>query len=36
LEVLFPVFVILATLQAHFIYNSDPADSASLVRDREL
>jgi len=35
-ETLLPLFVILAILQAHFIYNNDPADSAELARFREL
>ncbi len=35
-ELLLPLFVILAVLQAHFIYNSDPADSTDLARFRDL
>ena len=35
-ETLLPLFIILAILQAHFIYNSDPADSADLARFRDL
>ncbi len=31
-ELLLPLFIVLATLQAHFIYNNDPADSAPLAR----
>ena len=35
-ELLLPVFVILAILQAHFIYNNDPSDSTPLARHKEL
>jgi Na+/melibiose symporter-like transporter len=35
-ELLLPLFIILATLQAHFIYNNDPSDSASLTKYRDL
>jgi hypothetical protein len=35
-ELLLPLFVILATLQAHFIYNNDPADSEALADWRKL
>ena len=36
LELLLPLFVMLAILQAHFIYNNQPSDSASLARHRNL
>lgn len=35
-ELLLPLFIILAILQAHFIYNNDPSTSVSLERYREL
>jgi len=35
-ELLLPVFVILAVLQAHFIYNNDPSDGAECARHRDL
>ena len=35
-ELLLPIFVILAILQAHFIYNNDPSDSISLSRHKDL
>jgi hypothetical protein len=35
-ELLLPLFVILAVLQAHFIYNNDAADGEPLVRHRDL
>ncbi len=35
-ELLLPLFVILAVLQAHFIYNNAPADSAPLAEHQEL
>ena len=35
-ELLLPLFIILAVLQAHFIYNSDADDAAPLARHREL
>jgi hypothetical protein len=35
-ELLLPLFIILAIVQAHFIYNNDPSDCAALNRHREL
>ena len=35
-ELLLPLFVILAILQAHFIYNNAPSDSDALAKHREL
>lgn len=35
-ELLLPVFIILAVLQAHFIYNNAPSGSASLAKHQEL
>lgn len=35
-ELFLPIFVMLATLQAHFIYNNDPADSITLQRHKNL
>lgn len=35
-ELLLPLFLILAITQAHFIYNDDPSDSASLARHKDL
>jgi hypothetical protein len=35
-ELLLPLFIVLAILQAHFIYNSEPSDSAPLARHRDL
>ena len=34
-ELLLPLFVILAILQAHFIYNNDPSDSDALAKHRK-
>ena len=36
LELFLPLFIILATLQAYFIYNNDAADSAPLERFKEF
>ena len=35
-ELLLPLFIILAILQAHFIYNDDPSERAALDRHRML
>jgi len=35
-ELLLPLFMILAIMQAHFIYNDAPADSAPLARFKDL
>ena len=35
-ELLLPLFIILATLQAHFIYNNESSDSVSLTRHKDL
>ena len=35
-ELLLPLFIIIAVLQSHFIYNSDPSDGAALEKFRDL
>ena len=35
-ELLLPLFIIIATIQAHFIYNPAPSDSVPLTRFKEL
>jgi len=34
-ELLLPLFIVIAVLQAHFIYNSDPAESEPLARFKD-